>query len=264
MIKIFELTAEAVRPPGRVRPVPAGDSSAPPAPTSDGAPGPLVYPVALRLEGRPCLVVGGGPVALGKVDGLLAAGAVVTVVAPELHPDLTERAARIERAGAGRLTLERRPYRPGEAAHYRLVVTATGVAVVDRTVAGDAEAAGVWVNSADDPANCAFFVPSVHRDGTVTVAVSTGGASPALAAWIRRRVAEALGPGVGTLALLLAEARDGLRAAGRPTQDLDWAALLDGPLPDLVADGRLAEARAVLDAFTGGSDRGTAPPDRYG
>ena len=223
----------------------------PPAAPPDDAP---LYPVALRVLGRPCLVVGGGPVALRKAEGLIAAQAVVTVVAPEMHPRLAE----LARAHAGPgppVRLERRTYRPGEAARYRLVITATGRPEVDSAVAADAEAAGVWVNSADDPDRCGFFLPSVHRDGPVTVAVSTGGTSPALAAWLRRRTARALGPGLGALAELLGQARHRLQAEGRSTEALAWDELLDGPWPDLVRRGDLEAARDILDAFTDLADR---------
>lgn len=195
-----------------------------------------LYPVALRLVGRPCLVVGGGPVAARKCAGLVECGARVTVVAPRVDPS-------IEALGA---TVVRRPYRSGEAGRYRLVVTATGIPEVDGQVAADADAAGVWVNSADDPDHCTFVLPSVHRDPPVTVAVSTGGASPALAVWLRRRIGEHLGPGVGVLAVLLEEARRDLKAGGLDTGAVDWSALLDGPLPELVRSGDLEAARRLL------------------
>lgn len=207
-----------------------------------------LYPVALRLDGRPCLVVGGGAVAARKCAGLLDCGARVTVVAPDVDPS-------IERMG---VAVARRRYRAGEAGRYRLVVTATGVPGVDRAVAADADAAGVWVNSADDPDNCTFVLPSVHRDPPVTIAVSTGGASPALAAWIRRRTGEAAGPGLGTLAVLLEEARRQVRDAGHPTGSVDWRTLLDGPLPGLVANGDLVGARRILDRAIGAAT--AAPP----
>jgi siroheme synthase-like protein len=194
------------------------------------------YPVVLRLTGRPCLVVGGGRVAAGKAAGLLAGGARVTVVAPEVVPAVE----------ALDVVVERRPYERGLAARFRLVVTATGVPEVDRAVAEDAERAGVWVNSADDPDNCSFVLPAVHRDGPVSIAVSTGGASPALAVWLRGRLGEAAGPGVGQLAELLEEARLRVRADGRATGSIDWAALLDGELPDLVRSGDLGAARDLL------------------
>ncbi len=202
---------------------------------------PAGYPVVLDVVGRPCLVVGGGPVAARKAAGLVECGAEVTVVAPEIDPAV----------GALGVAVERREYEPGMAASYRLVVTATGVPEVDAAVADDAERAGVLVNSADDPAHCSFILPSVHRDGPVTIAVSTGGASPALAVWLRHRVARDTGPGMGQLAELLGEARRQMRAEGRSTESVDWAALLDGDLPALVRSGDLDAARALLGRAVG-------------
>ncbi len=178
------------------------------------------------------------------------AGAVVTVVAPQVHPQTEALAEAHPERGPSSVHIERRPYAAGEAAHYRLVVTATGDPAVDGVVAADADAAGVWVNSADDPAHCTFTLPSVHRDGPVTIAVSTGGTSPALAAWLRRRLGAAAGPDLGTLAALLDEARSAVLASGRSSGDVDWESLLDGPLRDLVAAGDVAGARALLAAAT--------------
>ena len=208
-----------------------------------------LYPVSLVVQHRPCLVVGGGPVAVRKVDGLLACGAHVTVVAPDIAPAIADRSGRSggsEQPGAGTLSIRRRPYRRGEAARYRLVVTATGIPSVDQAVAEDAEAAGVWVNCADDAANCSFLLPAVHRDGPVTVAVSTGGASPALASWIRTRVGAAVGSHLDALAAVLDDARTTLRDRGGSTESVDWRSVLDGPLPELVRAGRLEEARAIV------------------
>ena len=202
-----------------------------------------LYPVGLVVAGRPVLVVGGGRVAARKVGDLVACGARVTVVAPEVEAALAER---------DDVVVERRPYRPGEAAAYRLVVTATGDRSVDSQVFADAEAAGVWVNSADDPERCTFTLPAVVRRDPVVVAVATGGHSPALATWLRRRLEAELGPEVAALARLLAEARSRVQASGRSTEGLDWQALLDGGLLDLlVADGEDA-ARARIDAWLGG------------
>ncbi|HVX21270.1 MAG TPA: bifunctional precorrin-2 dehydrogenase/sirohydrochlorin ferrochelatase [Acidimicrobiales bacterium] len=226
-----------------------------PAP-SPVAPSPAVmYPVALDMAGRPCLVVGGGPVAAGKVAGLVRAGAAVTVVAAAVGTALEALVAEGDGAAPGSeqgsVTVHRRPYRAGEAAGYRLVVAATGTPEVDGAVAADAEAAGVWVNSVDDPEHSTFHLPSVHRDGPVVVAVSTGGASPALASWLRRRAGRELGPDLGTVATLLEDARRRLQAAGRPTGSVDWPALLDGPLLQLVRDGRTDEARRLIAEATG-------------
>ncbi len=207
---------------------------------------PPLYPVGLRLAGVPCLVVGGGTVAGRKVAGLLDAKAAVTLVAP----DPSRATALLGPSGPPRppasLTVERRPYRPGEAASFRLVVAATGRRAVDEQVWRDAEAAGVFVNTVDDPARCSAVLPAVHREGPVTLAVATGGASPSLAAWLRDRLAEATPPGIGRLAELLGEARAALHAQGRSTEGLDWRGLLAGPLSQLVAEGRVAEARRLL------------------
>jgi siroheme synthase-like protein len=227
-----------------------------------------LYPVALVVDGRRCLVVGGGPIATHKAEGLLNCRADVTVVAPQISdrlrlmadgettPLADGEAARSPEAAGGSLVIEERPYRSGEAADYRLVITATGDRQVDRAVSADAEAAGVWVNSADDVDNCTFLLPAVHRDGVVTVAVSTGGASPALAGWLRDRAAVAVGDEAGDLAALLDEARRSVRAEGRSTETTDWSAILSGPFVKLVRSGQLDEARALLRAAVHpGTDR---------
>jgi siroheme synthase-like protein len=187
-------------------------------------------------------VVGGGPVAVRKARGLLGCAATLTVIAPDVCAAMAELTP---------LTIERRPYAEGDAGAYRLVVTATGIPAVDAAVFADAEAAGVWVNSADDVEHCSFILPSVHRDGAVTVAVSTGGQSPALASWLRARLAAREGTGLGALAELLGRARQSVHDAGRSTEMVDWVALLDGSLPELVRDGRFDEARAVVEVATG-------------
>jgi len=200
------------------------------------------FPVSLNVSGRPCLVVGGGPVAARKARGLLACGALVTVIATDVCPDM---------AALTPLTVERRSYASGDAASFRLVVTATGRPEVDGAVYADADAAGVWVNSADDRDHCSFLLPSVHRDGPVTIAVSTGGLSPALASWLRARLAAHAGARIGLLAQLIGEARTKVRASGLKSESVDWTALLNGPVPSLVEDGRIDNARSILAAVTG-------------
>jgi siroheme synthase-like protein len=197
------------------------------------------YPVNLILSGQRCLVVGGGVVAEGKVAGLLAADAAVVVVAPEVRPS-------IEAMGVG---VERRPYRPGEVAGYRLAITATDDPAVNRQVFLDGEAAGVWVNSADDPANCAFTLPAVVRQGPIMVTVGTGGHSPAMATWLRRHVQGQLGPEYTTLLDLLAERRAEIREQGIGTEGLSWQEVLDSGMLELVRSGNIAEARERLQAW---------------
>jgi siroheme synthase-like protein len=196
-----------------------------------------LYPVNLVVSGRPCLVVGGGRVALQKVQGLAEAGADVTVVAPDVEPGIEALA-----------TVERRPYRRGDAARYRLVVAATGDPLVNQQVYDDAEAAGVWVNSADDPERCSVTLPAQLRRGRLTVTVSTAGHSPAVASWLRDRLAGELGPEYDQLIGLLGEVRTEIRAAGRSTEGLDWRGALDSGILDLIRAGRLEDAKERVSA----------------
>jgi precorrin-2 dehydrogenase/sirohydrochlorin ferrochelatase len=197
--------------------------------------------VNLLVEGRRCLVVGGGTVAAGKVAALLDAGAIVHVVAPAIGDA-------VRALAAAELTWDERAYEPGEAARYRLVITATGDPAVNAAVFADGEAAGVWVNAADDPAHCSFTLPARLRRGPVLVTVSTGGRSPAVSSWLRRRLEADVGPEVEQLVELVAEERDRLRAEGRATSPLDWQRALDSGMLELVRQGRVAEARELLQA----------------
>jgi siroheme synthase-like protein len=136
------------------------------------------YPVALDVHGVAVLVVGGGPVAARKVDGLAAAGAAVRVVALDVSEDM---ARAVE---AGRVhSLARRAYRRDDVDGVRLVVTATGDPEVDGAVARDATAASVWVNAADQREHCTFILPAVARRGPVSAALRAGGGSTEDHAW---------------------------------------------------------------------------------
>lgn len=196
----------------------------------------IQYPVNLVLDGRRCLVVGGGKVAVRKVEGLLACGGRVTVVAPRVDGGLRELP----------VTIEERPWRPADLDGMWLVIAATDDPAVNRAVYDAGQRAGVWVNGADDPANCSFTLPSVVRRGDLQVAVSTGGRSPALATWLRRRLEGEIGPEYAVLLDLLAAERDGLKAAGVSTEGLDWRSALDSDMLDLIRTGDLAHARERL------------------
>lgn len=171
------------------------------------------YPVFLNLTDIAVLVVGGGEIAFRKATGLANAGANVTVISPEVRPNLVELAH----------TVLLRPYQSGDAAKYQLVITATNDPAVNAQVYAEATAAGVWANSADDPTNCSFILPAVTRQGDVTVAVSTGGASPALASHLRTVIGEQiLTPQVALAAVELARQRAEVHAEGASTEDIDW------------------------------------------
>ncbi|MEA2716253.1 MAG: precorrin-2 dehydrogenase [Actinomycetota bacterium] len=197
------------------------------------------YPVNLVLEDRPCLVVGGGTVALRKAEGLLACGARVTVVAPAVDERLRELPG---------VSVEERDYRPGEVSSYRLAVAATDSPAANAAVFHDGEQAGVWVNGADDPAHCSFTLPSVLRRGPLMVTVSTGGRSPALSRWLRQRLEAEIGPEFEVLLDLLSSARDRLRAEGRSTEGPGWQNALDSDMLGLIRNGDVTSAREHLHA----------------
>jgi siroheme synthase-like protein len=172
------------------------------------------YPIMLDLTDVPVLVVGGGRVAQRKVEGLLRARADVTVVAPRIDDGVRALPVR----------LVERTYEPSDLDHVRLVITATDEAAVNAAVSADATRRGIWVNSADDPANCTFTLPAVARDGEVTVAVATGGASPALASHLRGEIEAWLGEiGAGDAALTLGQQRNEMHANGDSTESIDWS-----------------------------------------
>lgn len=194
------------------------------------------YAVNLRLAGRAVLVVGGGRIALQKVRGLIDSGAAVTVVAPEVLDELAELPVRVER----------RRYEAGEAGRYRLVFTTTGDPTVDQQVHDDADGAGAWVNSADDPDRCTFTLPARARRGDLLVAVSSGGRSPAVASWLRDEIAAGLGPEHEALLALLAAERERMQAAGIPTEHPGWKTALRSGMLDRIREGDLAGARELL------------------
>jgi precorrin-2 dehydrogenase/sirohydrochlorin ferrochelatase len=197
------------------------------------------YPVDLVVAGRRCLVVGGGPVALRKARELVACGAEVHVVAPSIDPELADLAGVIS---------HRRPYETGEVTTYRLAFAATDDPAVNHRVFAEGDAAGVWVNSADDPANCAFTLPSRLRQGPLLVTFSTGGYSPALSTWLRRRFSAEFGPEYVMLLDILSEQRTRLQAEGVATEGLNWQEALDSGMLELIREGRLAEAKERLQA----------------
>lgn len=201
-----------------------------------------MFPVVLRFDGRSTLVVGGGQVAARKVDGLLAAGARITVVSPEIVDPIVDRATK----DPDRLTLYRRRFLPRDVDGAWYVVAATGDPVVQQTVADECERRQIWCNAVDDPERCTALLPAVSRHGDVIIAVSTSGASPTLARVLRDRIAAALPARLGDVAVSLAEKRRLWQADGSSTEDRDWA-------PDV--DALLAVEIPRCPAFRGASDQ---------
>ena len=198
------------------------------------------YPANLLLTGRRCVVVGAGRIAARKIESLLDAGALVQVVAPSVGAEVRAW------ADAGRVQLAERPFVASDLDDSWLAVTATDDPAVNRAVFEAGEARRLFVNSADDPANCSFTLMSVVRRGDIVVTIGTNGRSPALATFLKDHVREEMGPEYETLLDLLSEAREEMRAGGRSSEDADWRAAIDSGILQLIREGRETEARELL------------------
>jgi len=170
-------------------------------------------PVNLAIEGRPVLVVGGGEVGERKVRALLECGAKVRLVSRELTPGLAELAAAeaIEHLGG--------QYRTEHLAGVDLVFAATDEPGLNARISREAQENGLWINAADQPELCRFIVPAYFRRGDLTIAVSTGGRSPAAAAMIKSRLEDEFGPEYGRFLDLMGLIRTRVLAEGRGFQE---------------------------------------------
>ncbi|HWP59720.1 MAG TPA: bifunctional precorrin-2 dehydrogenase/sirohydrochlorin ferrochelatase [Candidatus Acidoferrales bacterium] len=198
------------------------------------------YPVFLELRDRRCIVIGGGAVAERKVEGLLAAKAAVTVVSPAFTERLTSLGAR------GVIELVARQYQSGDLDGHELAFVATGDTKLAALIQREAREKKVWVNAADDPEHCDFILPSVFRRGPLTVAVATGGASPALSRLIREKLESHITAEYATLAEIAAEARAELKNRSQRADPERWHDALDSSLRQLIRDGKRAAAKAYL------------------
>lgn len=204
-----------------------------------------LYPVLLDLREARVLVVGGGAVATRKVEALVEAGARPEIVAPELTPELR---ALID---AGGLTWRARGYEPDDADGCRLVVAATDRPEVNAAAASGARDAGAWVNVVDDPGASTFHVPASVREGEVTVALSTGGASPLLARRLRERLESVITPGLGRAATRLRETRGRVQArwpADEQRRREFWFQLITQDFLDSAIAGRDEEVESRIEA----------------
>lgn len=205
------------------------------------------YPVNLRLAGRECLVIGGGAVAGRKTEGLLAAGARVTVLSPVVTPRLAALAA------AGEIVHKPGEYRPGAIGKFFIVICATDDAAANATAAAEARRGGALVCVADDPEAGDFVVPARVARGDLLLTVSTGGKSPALAAQLRQELEERYGPEYGEYLALLARLRDEVKQnlAGAAARGDFWRAALHGEVLALLKAGRVEEAEEkIIDAVS--------------
>jgi siroheme synthase-like protein len=204
------------------------------------------YPLVQRIAGQRCVVVGGGTVAARKIQGLLASGADVLVVAPELGPELATLAER------GAMRVERRAFMPSDLDDALLAFATTDDRAVNESVAQAARARGTLVNVADDPVACDFTVPSVVRRGDVTVAISTGGRSPAFARFLREQLQVWLTDARCALLDLAAGVRGELQADGVTVHAQRWQAALadEAVLAALAAGDRQSAHNRLREILT--------------
>jgi precorrin-2 dehydrogenase/sirohydrochlorin ferrochelatase len=163
------------------------------------------YPVFLDLSKKNVLVIGGGEVALRKILTLMKHGADITVIAKTAHPK-TAFLARQKK-----IKLEKRAFENADLKNTDLVICATNDPALNQQVGGQCRKKKIWVNVVDHPALCSFIVPSIVQEGNVTLAISTGGASPALAKFLRKQIEPLLGKEIGLLAETLKKFREPLK-----------------------------------------------------
>jgi precorrin-2 dehydrogenase / sirohydrochlorin ferrochelatase len=214
------------------------------------------YPICLiGFETRRAVIVGGGAVATRKVNALLEADARVTVISPQVLPDLQAL------ADGGKIELISRSYvvgdlTSGDLATPFLVIAATDSPEVNRTVWQEASALGCLINVVDDPAHSNFIAPAVVRRGELNIAITTGGGSPALARRLREQLTDEYGPEYGELAALLAELRPELltRFSQGKARLAAALALVDSDLLEVIRqdgmDAALERGRVLLDEYS--------------
>ena len=205
------------------------------------------YIACLKLKGRRCLVVGGGDIGLEKVEGLLACDADVTLIAPVAHPELEALAAE------GSIEWEKRLYAgAADLEGVFMAIAATNDSEVNIGVFDDAEQRAMLVNVVDVPPLCNFILPAIVRSGPLAIAISTAGASPALAKRMKREVSELFGEEYARLAVILNEARGWAKATLPTYQDRKefFEGIVNGE-PDpvvLLREGREPDVLALIEA----------------
>jgi siroheme synthase-like protein len=203
------------------------------------------YIACLKLTGRRCVVVGGGEIGLEKVEGLLACDGRVVLVAPTAVPELEVLAAE------GSIEWQRRAYETSDLERTFIVIAATNDTEVNIRVYEDAERRAMLVNIVDVPPLCNFILPAIVRTGPLAIAISTAGASPALAKRIKTQVAEEYGEPYARLAVMLNEVRGWAKGTLPTYQDRKafFESLVNGE-PDPIELLRAGDEAAVHDLIT--------------
>jgi precorrin-2 dehydrogenase len=198
------------------------------------------YPIFLEMKDRRCVVVGGGAVAERKVEGLVAVGANVTVISPVITDGLRYLLTQ------GAIRHVAREYQASDRAGYDLVFVATDNSEINAAVFSEARSLRIWVNSADDPDHCDFILPAVIRRGDLTVAVSTGGASPAVTRAIREELDEYFTADYARFIQIAGEVRRELREKSVSPPASAWNRALQGDFRRLIKEGRPVQAKELL------------------
>ncbi len=201
---------------------------------------PRYYPVFIDVTERTCVVIGGGAIGQEKVEKLLESDAEVLVISPVVNQKVRDM------ADAGQVTWEQREYKPGDLAGAFITIAATDDNTVNRQIAAEAQERNVLLNVVDVTHLCTFIAPSVARRGEVTIATSTGGASPALARTFREKLTGSRILEYADLAPVLASARAELREASLVVKPDHWQTQITEELLDMVQAGQTDEARKML------------------
>ena len=204
-------------------------------------------PIFVDMRGRDCLIVGGGALAENRVNALIEAEAIITLIATEITPRLAML------ANAGAIHYRARAYNSSDMRGRFMAWAATADEATTEAVVGDAQAMGVLINAADRPALCDFITPAVVQRGAVQIAIGTGGASPALARRLRQRLETIIGPEYGPLAEILRRVRPWLRdRVENPDERARiMLSLIDSDLPDAIRCNDRAKIERLLQALLG-------------
>src|SRR5437867_6983889 len=205
------------------------------------APAMRFYPVFLDIAGKPVVVIGGGNIAHQKIGNLIKAGAIITVVSPDLNDEMSALAAE------GRFHHIQRDYQPGDLEGYFIAFAATDDRSINATVAAEGKQRRVMVNAVDDTPNCDFIMPGIAQRGDITVAISTAGASPAMARKLREEIEAHLTDDHVQMLNLAAEVRSELRERGVHVDPETWSAALDVELKLLLASGQRTKEKERLE-----------------
>ena len=213
-------------------------------------------PIFLEIKSQPCLVVGGGEVAARKTALLIRAQAQVVLVAPQLNTTL------VKRLEQGEITYRARAFTAADLGGMRIVFAATNDKAVNREVSALAQARGMLVNVADQPALCNFIMPSIVDRSPVQIAVSSGGASPVLARQLRSRLETAVPAAYGELARFVERFRPQSREIIKNAQQrrIFWENVLQGPIAEMVLAGHNTAAEAALNKALQAAEK----PKNYG